>query len=75
MPTTEAVHRPAVAGERCEIGEISDPPIPLAAQTIKLAAQPPAARTRPELGGKMATIRRDDQIGAGLMPPASTSRR
>ena len=53
------------AGERREIAEISDPPIPLAAQTVKLTAQPPAARARPELGGKVAAIRRDDQIGKG----------
>ena len=54
------------AGEGREIGEISDTPIPLAAQTVKLTAEPPAARARPERGGKVAAIRRDDQISMGV---------
>src|SRR5580704_17662449 len=54
------------ACERREIGEISDAPIPLAAQTVKLTAQPPAARTRPELSRKVTAIRRDDKIGTGV---------
>src|SRR5580693_106731 len=52
--------------EHREIGEITDPPIPLAAQAVKLTAQPPAARARPEPGGKVAAIRCDDQIGTGV---------
>src|SRR5271169_6811479 len=47
-------------GERREIGEIPDPPIALAPQTVKLTAQPPAVRARPELRGKVAAIGRDD---------------
>src|SRR5947208_13802973 len=66
----DADHRPGATsrdtGEHCEIGEISDAPIPLAAQPVKLTAQAPAARTRPELGGKVAAIRRDDQIGTSV---------
>src|SRR5438105_14029053 len=45
--------RPRGAGQPREIAEISDAPIPLAAQTIKLTTQPPGARAGPEPGGKV----------------------
>src|SRR5437764_14950990 len=45
-------------GEHCEIGEISDAPIPLAAQPVKLTAQAPAARTRPQLRAEVGAIPR-----------------
>ena len=46
--------------------EVPDPPIALAAQTVKLAAQPPAARPRPELGRQIAALGSDDQINLGV---------
>src|SRR5215469_12643716 len=55
---------PRGASERRKIAKVSDAPVVLAAQTVELAAQSPAARTRLELRGQIAPIRRDNQIDA-----------
>src|SRR5215467_8235413 len=55
---------PRGAGERRKIAKVSDPPVVPATQTIELATQAPAARSRPELCWQIAPIRRDDQIDA-----------
>src|SRR6516162_3316069 len=52
-------------GEHCEISEVPDPPIACTAQTIELAAQPPAPRPRPECRGQVAAVRRDYQYSLG----------
>src|SRR5215469_1642006 len=63
MPTTAAPHFPAA---RASVARSLKSPMPQLCllQTVELAAQSPAARTRLELRGQIAPIRRDNQIDA-----------